>query len=210
MMQKVRRAIIAPHCDDETLGCGGLIAKYPDECGVIVIAKPDSVRAKEFKRAKEILGYSHSVCLNVPDGSLDHDRRTLVAKLDEVMAEWQPTELYVPFPSLHQDHIAAYEGGMRAARLSMSDGHHYVSSVFVYDVAVYDTVLYPTNLPWNTFEALTEEQIDRKVEALVAYDSQAVTGPHPANSSKQMAHALGVSHRLPWAEQYSAVRQVRS
>jgi N-acetylglucosamine malate deacetylase 1 len=204
----VRRAIIAPHCDDETLGCGGLLAKYPDECGVIVIAEPDEVRKKEFYRAQEILGYTETWFLNVPDGSLAQDMRTLVGLLDNVMSVWRPTDLYLPFPSLHQDHIAAYEAGMRTARLSMSEGHHYVPSVFVYDVAVYDTTLYPSDLKWNTFLALDEEQIDRKVEALVAYDSQAVTGPHPANSAKQMAHALGVSRQLPWAEQYAAVRQV--
>ena len=49
--------------------------------------------------------------------------RGLVGALDEVLAEWQPSELYLPFPSLHQDHIAAYEAGMRAARLSMTEGH---------------------------------------------------------------------------------------
>jgi N-acetylglucosamine malate deacetylase 1 len=32
----MKRLVLAPHCDDETLGCGGLLAKYPDECGVVV------------------------------------------------------------------------------------------------------------------------------------------------------------------------------
>ena len=80
---------------------------------------------------------------------------------------------------------------MRAARLSMSEGHWFTPSVFVYDVAVYDTVLYPTDLKWNIFESLTEEQIDRKVEALEAYSSQAVTGPHPVERDQ----ADGTRHR---------------
>jgi LmbE family N-acetylglucosaminyl deacetylase len=206
----VTRVVVAPHCDDETLGCGGLLAKHPDSAAVVVMADPDNVREKEFLRAKEVLGYAEHRFLNIPDGSLANDMRGLVGALDEVLAEWRPQELYLPFPSLHQDHIAAYEAGMRAARLSMSEGHHFTPSVYVYDVAVYDTTLYPTDLKWNIFESLCEEHIDKKVEALEAYASQAVTGPHPSNSVKQMAHAIGVSRAVAWAEQYALIRKVRA
>lgn len=207
---EIKRVVIAPHCDDETLGCGGLIAKYPEECAVVVVARPDDVRAKEFRRAQEILGTKHWRFLYQQDGRLNEDMHGLVRWLDEALAQYQPQEMYLPFPSLHQDHIAVYEAGMRAARLSMSEGHHYTPSVYVYDVAVYDTVLYPNDLKWNIFESLTEDQINRKVEALEAYASQAVTGPHPANSVKQMAHAIGVSRQVGWAEQYALVRKVRA
>lgn len=173
------------------------------------MTNPDRVRLKEFDRAQEILGYRHAHFVGTADGALDQDMRGLVTKLDDVMSDWQPRELYLPFPSLHQDHIAAYEAGMRAARLSMTEGHHFTPSVYVYDVAVYDAVLYPTDLKWSVFESLSEEQIDRKVEALEAYDSQVVTGPHPSNSVKQMAHALGAARQVAWAEQYALVRQVR-
>jgi LmbE family N-acetylglucosaminyl deacetylase len=209
MEQQVMRAILAPHCDDETLGCGGLLAKYADESGVIVLTLPDRVREKEFDRAQEVLGYQHAHLLGLRDGNLNQDMHGLVGKLDEVLARWQPQELYLPFPSLHQDHIATYEAGMRAARLSMTEGHWFTPSVFVYDVAVYDAVLYPSDLKWNVFESLSEDQIDRKVEALEAYASQSVTGPHPVNSIKQMAHAIGAARQITWAEQYALVRQVR-
>jgi LmbE family N-acetylglucosaminyl deacetylase len=206
----VSRVVVAPHCDDETLGCGGLIAKHSDSTAVVVLAEPDAVREKEFLRAKDVLRYAEHRFLNVPDGSLDTDMRALVGELDVVLSEWRPQELYLPFPSLHQDHIAAYEAGMRSARLSMTEGHWFPPAVYVYDVAVYDTVLYPTDLKWNIFESLSEEHIDRKVEALEAYNSQAVTGPHPSNAAKQMAHALGVSRQVAWAEQFALIRKVRA
>jgi LmbE family N-acetylglucosaminyl deacetylase len=209
MTQTVARAIIAPHCDDETLGCGGLLAKYADECGVIVLAEANETREKEFLRAQEILGYPRVDFLGIPDGDLGIDMRGLVRALDQVLSVWRPRELYLPFPSLHQDHIAAYEAGMRTSRLSMTEGHHFIPSVFVYDVAVYDTTLYPNDLKWNVFESLTEDQIDRKVEALEAYSSQAVTGPHPVNSVKQMAHVIGNARQVAWAEQYALIRGVR-
>ena len=61
----MNRVVLAPHCDDETLGCGGLLAKYPDECSVVVIATPDEVRRKEFEVAKSILGYQCALFLGL-------------------------------------------------------------------------------------------------------------------------------------------------
>src|SRR4051794_32402621 len=95
----VARVVIAPHCDDETLGCGGLLAKYGAESGVIVLTDSDGVRRKDFMRAQEVWGSRAAHSLGLPDGSLDHDMHGLVGMLDEVLAEWQPEELYLPFPS---------------------------------------------------------------------------------------------------------------
>ena len=206
----MRRMVLAPHCDDETLGCGGLLAKYPGETTVVVVSCPDEVRRKEFEVAREILGYDRALFLDFTDGDVGGDMHRLVGALDEIVAELQPDEMYLPFPSIHQDHIAAYEAGIRAGRLSMTEGHWFTPSLLVYDIAAYDVALYPTNLEWNWFEALCEESIDKKVAALSAYASQAVTGPHPINSIKEQAAVIGHARQLAWAEPYSLVRGVRA
>ena len=86
----VKRLILAPHCDDETLGCGGMLAKYPHESAVVVISTPDEVRLKEFEVAKEILGYQTSCFLGLRDGNIGEDMHSLVGLLDEVVAQFQP------------------------------------------------------------------------------------------------------------------------
>jgi len=204
------RLIVAPHCDDEALGCGGLIAKYPEDCTVVVLAKPDDVRRKEFEEARAILGYEDAHFFNIPDGYVGDDMAHLVGMLDLALAEIQPDELYLPYPSMHQDHIAGYEAGVRASRLSMSEGHWFPPSVFVYDVAAYDLDLYPTDLRWNTFESLEEPHINAKMEAIAQYASQQVVTPHPANSIKQQAETLGAARQVHWVEQYAMVRVVRA
>jgi len=204
-----KRLIVAPHCDDEALGCGGLLAKFPDECTVVVLANPDEVRAKEFYEARAILGYRDARFLGFTDGYVGADMAALVGSLDRLLAEIQPDELYLPYPSMHQDHIAGYEAGVRASRLSMSEGHWFTPSVFVYDVAAYDLDLYPTNLVWNTFEALDQFHIDAKAAAVEQYASQSVLTPHPANSIKQQAEAVGAARQAEWAEAYAMVRVVR-
>lgn len=204
-----RRVVVAPHADDETLGCGGLLAKYRDECAVVVLAHVDHTRAAEFHRAQRLLGYSRAYLLDLPDGSVGSDMHSLVGLMDRVLNACKPQELYLPYPSLHQDHVAAYEAGMRAARLSMSEGHWFPPTVMVYDVAAYDVSLYPTDLRWNVFESLEESHVDKKVQAVSAYASQHVQGPHPVNGIKQSAHAIGSARQVAWAEQYALVRSVR-
>lgn len=206
----IKRVVIAPHCDDETLGCGGMIAKHRDDTGVVVLAKPDECRLEEFRAARSILGYQNSLLLDLADGYVGADMHSLVAQLDEVLAEWQPQELYLPFPSMHQDHISAYEAGIRSSRLSMRGWHWFPPRVLVYDVAVYDVVMYPTDLRWNVFEALDRDHIDAKVKALGAYTSQQPQGSHhPVNGIRETACALGAARLLPYAEQFAAVREVR-
>lgn len=207
--RRVKRLVVAPHCDDEVLGCGGLLAKHSDECTVLVLAKPDEVRRKEFEEAKRILGYAEALFLDIPDGYVHEDMRRLVDEIDRVVRALEPHELYLPFPSMHQDHVAGYEAGVRAGRLSMRSDHWFTPSIYVYDVTAYDVQLYPTELRFNVFEALEERDIDRKVEAAAQYASQTVMGPHPANILKEHANAVGSARQVQWAESFALVRTVR-
>ena len=208
-LEPARRLILAPHADDEALGCGGLLAKYSNETAVVVLAQPDDVRAKEFDEAQRVLGYQNAYCLGLPDGSVGQHMRELVGLLDSVLIACRPDELYLPYPSVHQDHVATYEAGMRSARLSMTSRHWFPPSVLVYDVAAYDLELYPTDLRWNVFEALEQSHVDLKVRAVNAYASQQVQGPHPLNGIRECAHALGSARQVGWAEQFALVRAVR-
>lgn len=206
----MRRLVIAPHMDDESLGCGGLLAKYPEDCVVVVVTESGDVRREEHRRAMELLGVEESRCLDFEDGTTQQHMADLVGRLDEVMSDVCPDEVYLPFPSLHQDHIAVYEAGMRSARLSMSPDHWLPDSVLVYDIAVYDVNLYPSDLRWNVFESLTEEQADKKASACAAYASENPGGAHPMNSIKEIAASIGHMRRVEFAEQYALVRQVRA
>lgn len=209
-MENIERVIVAPHCDDETFACGGLLAKYPDTTAVLVLARPDEVREKEFEAARQVLGYETYHILEYEDGYVGDDMHALVGDIDRVLAEWQPRELYLPAPSMHQDHIAGYEAGIRSSRLSMSDHHWFPPSVLVYEVPVYDVSIYPNRLQWNVFLELDDWHIDRKIEAMRSYISQHVNGAHPVNGVKETAAVLGAGRALHYAEQFSLVRQVRA
>lgn len=79
--------IIAPHPDDESIGAGGLIIKYPKQCDVWVLTDGRygiigessqhsyEIRKKEFIHAMEYAGVNSYKMFNIEDGTLsEHDR----------------------------------------------------------------------------------------------------------------------------------------
>ncbi|MEA5512457.1 PIG-L family deacetylase, partial [Nodularia sp. UHCC 0506] len=121
--------IFAPHQDDETLGCGGLIAlKRSLEVPVEVVFMTDGrhgisngitsekiidIRQQEAVNALNMLGvtYQHIHFLNQIDGSLqnlpDHQHRQIIDQLVQLLQSFKPGEIYVPHrKDVHNDHEA--------------------------------------------------------------------------------------------------------
>ncbi len=124
--------VLAPHMDDETLGCGGTIARHVKAgAQVTVIFLTDGrygagsyagmtepgrnrrleeiirVRKEEARCAGEILGVHSLMFLDAEDSRLGADRR-VPKLLREILGREQPQCVYLPyFLDQHRDHRAA-------------------------------------------------------------------------------------------------------
>lgn len=207
---KLNRIVVAPHADDESLGCGGLLAKYPDTL-VVTCAKMGSARRDEFDRAMDRLGIYITVEFDMEDGMLGADPRGLTTRMDRLLMDHKPEELYLPAPGTHQDHVAVYQAGLRSARLSMNTRHHCPPNVLVYDVPAYGLDLAPTGLQYSLYELLDVTHVRRKAEAIACYDSQMPGDDHPAATETVFAAAkqAGGDVGKVFAEKYAPVRMVR-
>jgi LmbE family N-acetylglucosaminyl deacetylase len=201
------KLIIAPHADDETLGCGGLMARCPDDVMVVVLSDKGDGRMDEFHAARKILGYSRFELPTFETGTLLANARAVTSLLDSIVRLVKPTGLYLPVPGAHQDHQAAYECGIRAARKSYTDNSWFVPSVMLYEVPSYTADLYVTPYRWSRFISLNEEQLDKKKRAIDAYGSQAMGSFDPGVLAVQHARYIGAQVNLPAAEQYAVVRE---
>ena len=204
----LRHLIVAPHADDESLGCGGLIATDPSWTVVAVLADKDDGRMEEFRIARKELGYGRYLPPRWRTGDLADNMRDLVGHLDGIVREMKPHTLLLPAPGTHQDHIAAYEAGMRAARLSYTSSAWFVPEVLLYDVPGYATDLYTTPYRWNRFRVLSLAAMRTKQAAIRAYSSQSMGSHDPA--ALALSHAQTVGQRIgqQFAEQYAVVRSI--
>lgn len=127
-------AIVAPHQDDETLGCGGLIARLAARREIHVIYATDgsrsplrdgeaanpalvAIREDEARQALESLGVpaDHLHFLRLPDGALSQHEPALQRALQDVLARLMPATVLVPFRyDWHPDHCAAQQVVARA------------------------------------------------------------------------------------------------
>ena len=127
-----KRAIVfSPHQDDETIGCGGMIARKRSQGTPVKVVfltdgrygRPDWIepeniikyRQKEASSALDILGIESSQrqFLNEADGSLTQlsleKRSQLITKLVEILQSFEAEEVYVPHHhDGHPDHEATY------------------------------------------------------------------------------------------------------
>ena len=135
-----RVVVLAPHMDDEVLGCGGTIARHVQagaEVSVIfltdgrygsnslsALTEPErrrrqraliDIRKEEARQAADILGVKHISFLDAEDGRLRADS-TAPARLRSALDRVRPQVLYLPFLlENHVDHSAATRLLMAAA-----------------------------------------------------------------------------------------------
>jgi len=132
-----RVLVLAPHYDDEVLGCGGLLTGLARRAGrsresttVTVLFLTDgagtaaegedprehaAVRRREAEAALAVLGLGPPVGesrhLDLPDGALDQNLGALTAALRDALVEIRPDLVLVPSPlEVSSDHRAAFAG----------------------------------------------------------------------------------------------------
>jgi LmbE family N-acetylglucosaminyl deacetylase len=168
-------AVLAPHMDDEVLGCGGTIARHVRAgAHVTVVFLTDGryggrvdgavsmdlvrVRKQEAERAGEVLGVRRICFLDAEDSRLRADR-LVPGKLREVLESEKPDIVYLPFLlERHADHRAANFVLMEAAKGTTLD-----FECRGYEVS---TPLFPNRL------VKIDETIELKKRALACYQSQ--------------------------------------
>lgn len=126
--------IVAPHPDDEILGCGGLLAAAPRPDAIEVLVLTDgalsppaaagnpelpAMRRDETLRALDALGVSgrYVSFAGLPDGGLANQAARLDRELYEAVTRTSATDVFVPFRfDRHPDHQAAHAAGERLVR----------------------------------------------------------------------------------------------
>ncbi|MBD3310137.1 hypothetical protein GF351_02870, partial [Candidatus Woesearchaeota archaeon] len=188
--------VIAPHQDDETIGCGGLIAKVKEAGGKVYVlaitlgnspqygANSDTeTRKKEFEKAMTVLqvdGHGiafiddkyHLMLDTIPQKELIN---CIESKSEVSLNNVKPSMVALPFPSYMQDHKAVFHAGLAACRPRPRQDKHLVDTVLVYR---------QPDDSWSTdsfipsFLVDISNQLSKKMEALSCYSSQIHPEPH--------------------------------
>src|SRR5690606_2833526 len=137
--------VVAPHPDDETLGCGGALLRHVhegDEVYWLIMTDISeeqgftvervSSRANEIQRVQKEYGFKGVFRVGYPPTLLDTlPKAKLVNAISGVFNDIRPHVLYVPYRNdVHSDHAAVFD-----AVISCSKSFRYpsIKSVYAYE-----------------------------------------------------------------------------
>jgi LmbE family N-acetylglucosaminyl deacetylase len=114
--------VLAPHPDDECIGCGGTVARHVergDEVTTVFLTSGElglkklpreiawQTREAEARAACRILGITRSVFLRLPDWMIGDDVSAAANELRPILEQMRPGLAYLPHPmEWHPDHRA--------------------------------------------------------------------------------------------------------
>lgn len=184
--------VLAPHPDDEVLGCGGLIHRLAGEGARVCVAvvtrgweplfperQVEQVR-REARAAAGVLGVADLRFLDLPVTRLHlMPAHEINAAIGRVIADVDPALLLLPFPGdVHEDHQRVFESALVAVRPGSAPPA-------LRRIWCYETL---SETHWRgagmgpAFEPHVfvdiSAHLDAKVEALRCYASQVRPAPH--------------------------------
>lgn len=220
-----RVLVIAPHPDDEVLGCGGSIARHADhgdQVEIVIVSRgvpdifpPEVIEETrlELAAAHKLLGVARVHFLDFPAPRLDTlPGHVLADRLTALVREIQPRTMYVPhWGDLHTDHKAVYAASMVAAR---PNGRHRVERLLCYET-LSET---EWGAPPEHHAFVPDVFIDVtgflavKLQAMACYKTQ--LKEHPDSRSLRSVEALatfrGATVALGAAEAFVLVREIET
>ena len=109
--------IIAPHMDDEVIGCSGTILKIRNRISKLVVVhmSDDEIRIKEFENVKRILNIDKHYRFGLQDGFLNMSYKETVIKLIKIIQAEKINIIFIPhFADNHLDHRVTHKMAMDA------------------------------------------------------------------------------------------------
>lgn len=218
--------VIAPHADDEIIGCGGTIAKavsQKDEVYVVIttnahLGAPELFNEQAIKKVREealqahrFLGVKETFFLEFPAPALNaFPEYKISLELSKIINKIQPNILYLPHPGdLHQDHKATYRASLVAAR---PQGNYCVEEIYCYET-LSETEWAPYQekafIP-NVFNDITEH-FEKKIVAMQFFKSQIKEFPHTRSTEtfEALAKFRGATVGVKRAESFSLERIIK-
>lgn len=205
MFQRI--LLLAPHTDDGEFGCGGTVAKMVDEGKEVYYVAfssaeksvpPDwdrDILRQEVKKATGVLGIkpNYLIIEDFPVRNFPAFRQDILEKMILLRYEINPDLVLLPSVNdLHQDHLTVAQEGLRAFKTTSMLGYE---------------------IPWNNltfstscFVALTSMQVQKKVDALRCYQSQAFRPYASEDFIWSLARTRGTQSNALYAEVFDTIR----
>lgn len=202
----MKRLIIAPHVDDDVIGCGGTMLPR-DHVYYVGVDKFHVVSDEQRLREADDVMKSVGAKRLGPSGKFTVNRYRdnfvdLIDALENLIRATPYTEVMLPWPSYNQDHQAVYDAAMVALR--PHDQLPLVPRVLLYEEPDCFFSGIGRQFEPHLFRAIA---IERKLDLVRMMPSQ-LRGHRSVHHIRALAHVRGAAIMAPAAEAFHIVRWV--
>lgn len=221
-MDNKRILVVAPHPDDETLGCGATLLKYIQKGfevhWLIVTKMTESMgfskeridnRLREIEKVENEFCFKKTHFLNFETTKLDTlSNGDIISAMMKVFQEVKPTIVYTPFRNdVHSDHKVTFDSVMACSKWFRCKE---VKEVYAYETVsetdFSNSFLGTTFIP-NVYENV-ESTFDKKLKILDIYSSELSEFPFPRSidAITALAKRRGAESGYKLAESFMLVK----
>ncbi len=220
----LRRAmVIAPHPDDETLGCGGTILKHKasgDAVHWLIVTAvredegfaPEAVKArqKEIRAVSQKYGFDSVTELGYPTAKLDVvSMKLLVEQISATLQKIKPEVIYIPYRGdVHTDHSTVFDVVTACTKWFR---YPFIKKVLAYETLSETDFALNSDIAGfrpNVFVDI-EAYIEKKIEIMNIYASEMADFPFPRSveAIKALAQVRGAASGFKAAEAFMLLKE---
>ena len=210
-MNKEKILIIAPHADDEVLGCGGLISKKYVNSDIHIVVVCNRVEKQEDKHSCSKLAGAYNLryyFLDYEDEYLDTvPIPQLVKRIEQYYLSILPDSVYIPFyGDINNDHSVVYRACTIAFRRIQLN---HPKELFCYEVPSSTTQGIITFTP-NTYIALDINNVIQKYKMLSSFKKEVRNYPNPRSKRGITTYARfrGMECNKKYAEAFNCIYKI--
>lgn len=216
--------VVAPHADDESLGCGGTLLRHKEEGDSIhwllvtgmsgdwgFSKEQIALRNQEIEQVMCQYGFNSLHRLELPPSALDtvaHGK--IISGISQVIKKVRPEIVYSPYRNdAHSDHEIVFDAVMAATK---SFRYPFVKRVLAYEtISETDFGMKPEDGGFkpNVYVDISS-QLDKKLKILEIFESEMGEFPFPRNrrSLEALATLRGAQSNCFGAEAFVLIKEI--
>lgn len=217
--------VIAPHPDDETLGCGGTLLKLKAQ-GVsvhwLIVTTIENtsgfpqervlIRKLEIETVQKAYDFDGIHQCSIPTATLDTlGKGELIGAISSIINQIRPQTLYIPYRNdVHSDHAAVFDASVSAAKIFRSPS---IKAIYAYEtLSETDFGLRPDDPGFrpNLYEDITG-YLEKKISIMSLYEGEMGKFPFPRSEECIRAQATlrGAQAGCQAAEAFMILKEIR-
>ena len=208
--------IIAPHPDDETLGCGGSILKHKSNNDVVsCIFVTNNIgtsyfdeRQNEINKVSQSYSFDYVYKLDFCAAKLTSvDLAKMVQDISNIFHERKPDTVYIPFAhDVHSDHRITFEASVACTK---SFRYPFIRKILMYET-LSETDFSPiAHFAPNYFVDISDF-FEQKLEIMKLYKTEVQEGCYPQslNNIESLARLRGSAICSRYAEAFQLIKLI--